>query len=154
MTVAFPMRLVAAMLCMAVMGSSVMANESDEPEPVRFPSVTELRQPIIQTDRDAIDVAEAYLRIRYGEAELEAQRPLFVLYEYQEETPEETAVVVVVGSKTELTDLDTLGAPMRIQVNIGRQDGRLIEIGFYHGIGVPEEVWVPPIATDETNEDR
>ena len=60
----------------------------------------------------------------------------------------------MVGSKTELTDLDALGAPMRIQVNIGRQDGCLIGIGFYHGIGVPEEVWVPPIATDETDEDR
>ena len=106
----------------------------------------------MRTGQDAIDLAEVFVRLRFGEAELEAQRPLFVLYEG--ETPDGIAFTAIVGSKTELTDVDILGVPMRIQVHIGRQDGRLLEIGFYHGIGVPDEAWVPPQATEETEEDR
>ena len=136
----------------AVVGDSAMADEPDEPAPMRALTLEEWRRPIVRTGQNAIDLAEVFVRLRYGEAELDAQRPLFVLYEG--ETPDGIAFTAIVGSKTELTDVDILGVPMRIQVHIGRQDGRLVEIGFYHGIGVPDEAWVPPQATDETDEDR
>ena len=146
------MALAAAILCgLPDMGDRALADEADGPVRAQLPTPDDFRPPIVTTDQDAIELGEVYLRLRYGEAELEAQRPLFVLYEG--ERPDGTAFIAIVGSKTELTDVDFLGVPMRIQMSIGRHDGRLLGIGFYHGVGVPDEAWVPPIASPETGSD-
>ena len=124
-----------------------MADEPDEPVPLRFPTLDDFRRPIMGTGQDAIDLGEVYLRVRYGEGELEAQRPPLVRYEGQ--TPNGISFILIVGSKPELTDVDFLGVPMRI----GTEDGRLLGIGFHTGIGVPEEAWVPLLASPEPGPD-
>ena len=68
---------------------------------------------------------------------------------YDGVTPDGLAFISIVGSKTELMAVDVLSVPMRIQMRIGRQDGRCLGIGFHTGIGVPQVAWISPLTSPD-----
>ena len=128
-----PTRLVLALLFSGVLAEegAVMAEDTiREPNLSFINSLQEMGLGLVLTEAAAIAVAEVIVGHYHGEAEFQAQRPLRVIGEGV--TADGTRYWWVEGAKTELSDRDFLGLPMRVRLAIGKVDGRVLDIHFHH----------------------
>ena len=113
-----------------------------DPETLFIDTVRDMGRGLVVTEAAAVAIAEAIVRHYHGDAEFEAQLPLQVIGDGF--TADGTPYWWVEGTKTELSDRDFLGFPMRVRLAIGKVDGRVLDMHFHHPDMVAPALSEPP----------